>query len=149
MACSVTINKVWHNTVTETPLSHADGRPLTSLTPAPCRQHCDLLVLMWSSAEVLEDESSPWWSGSLSLSSMEANTALSIQTDGQQNTEQGLLSLTPLSPGTSHRVWPVPLLVPSLQPVPEMLSCSWTSCELLLQHSLSSVNSSLPSMLMV
>lgn len=35
---------------------------------------------MWSSAEVLEDRSSPWWSSSLSLSSMEANTALSIQT---------------------------------------------------------------------
>lgn len=39
--------------------------------------------------------------------------------------------------------------VPSLYPVPEMLSCPWTSWELLLQHSLSSVNSSLPSMLIV
>ena len=39
--------------------------------------------------------------------------------------------------------------VPSLHPVPEMLSCSCTSWELLLQHSLSSVNSSLPSMLIV
>lgn len=51
---------------------------LTSLTPPPRRQKCDLLVLMWSSAEAFEDESSLWWSGSLSLSSMEANTALSI-----------------------------------------------------------------------
>lgn len=123
--------------------------PLTSFTPAPCRQHCDLLAVMWSSAEVLEDESSPWLSGSLSLSSMEANTALSIQTDRQQNTEQGLLSLTPLSPRTSYTVCPLPFFVPSLLPVPEMLSCSWTSWELLLQHSLSSVNSSLPSMLIV
>lgn len=84
--------------------------PLTSFTPAPCRQHCDLLAVMWSSAEVLEDESSPWLSGSLSLSSMEVNTALSIQTDRQQNTEQGLLSLTPLSPRTSYTVCPVPFL---------------------------------------
>lgn len=38
---------------------------------------------------------------------------------------------------------------PSLHPVPEKLSCPWTSWELLLQHSLSSVNSSLPSMLIV
>lgn len=46
---------------------------LTSLTPL----WCVLLVeVMWSSAEVLEDES--WLSRSLSLSSMEANTALSI-----------------------------------------------------------------------
>lgn len=98
--------------------------PLTSLTPAPCRQHCDLLVVMWSSAEVLEDESSPWLSGSLSLSSMEANTALSIQTDTQQNTEQGLLSLTPLSPWTSYRVHPVPSC-----PVPP--SCTWDAILLL------------------
>lgn len=59
------------------------NRCLTSLTPAPCRRHCVLLVVMWSSAEVLEDESPPWLSGSLSLSSMEANTALSIQTDNR------------------------------------------------------------------
>lgn len=72
--------------------------PLTSLTPAPCRQYSDLLVVMWSSADVLEDESSPWLSRSLSLSSMEANTALSIQTDTQQNTEHGLL-WHPLVPG--------------------------------------------------
>lgn len=63
---------------------HVDTSTLTSLTPAPCRRHCDLLVVMWSSAEVLEEhESSPWLSRSLSLSSMEANTALSIQTDNR------------------------------------------------------------------
>ena len=46
---------------------------LTSLTPL----WCVLLVeVIWSSAEVLEDES--WLSRSLSLSSMEANTVLSI-----------------------------------------------------------------------
>ena len=44
---------------------------------------------------------------------------------------------------------PVPVPVPSRHPVPVMLSCPWTSRELLLQHSLSSVNSSLPSMLIV
>lgn len=74
-----------------TPSSHEVFRALTSFTPAPCRQHPGLLVVMWSSADVLEDESSPWLSRSLSLSSMEANTALSIQTDTQQSTEHGLL----------------------------------------------------------
>lgn len=80
-------------------------RPLTSFTPAPWRQQPGLLVVMWSSADVLEDESSPWLSRSLSLSSMEANTALSIQTDTQQSTEhRARLTPTPLSPRTAHRV---------------------------------------------
>lgn len=73
-----------------------------------------------------------------------------IITDTQQNTEQGLFSLTPLSPRTilwSSSCAPTP--VPFLHLVPDKLSCPWTSWELLLQRSPSSVNSSLPSMLIV
>lgn len=73
-----------------------------------------------------------------------------INTDRQQNTEEGLLSLnTPQAMDVLQRPSSPSSSLSPLHPVPVMLSGSWTSWELLLQHSLSSVNSSLPSMLIV
>lgn len=128
--------------------NHLHSSSLTSLTPAPSRRHCVLLEVMWSSAEVLEDESSAWLSTSLSLSSMEANTALSIQTHNRTQT-RAYSHQHPSVRGWSYGVHPAPPPVPSLHLVPDKLSCPWTSWELLLQRSPSSVNSSLPSMLIV